>query len=81
MLPTCAQNLALETIQGVQGTKWVWLQTSGSNRPRSGVLRTKRVTDWFQARVAQVGGKAIAYLLNHWHPLMLFLREKGAPLD
>ena len=26
-------------------------------------------------------GKAISYLLNHWHPLTLFLREKGAPLD
>ena len=26
-------------------------------------------------------GKAISYLLNHWRPLTLFLREKGAPLD
>jgi hypothetical protein len=26
-------------------------------------------------------GKAISYLLNHWQPLTLFLREKGAPLD
>ena len=26
-------------------------------------------------------GKAIRYLLNHWQPLTLFLREKGAPLD
>lgn len=26
-------------------------------------------------------GKAIAYLLNHWQPLTLFLREPGAPLD
>jgi transposase len=26
-------------------------------------------------------GKAILYLLNHWQPLTLFLREKGAPLD
>src|SRR5215471_2607056 len=26
-------------------------------------------------------GKAISYLLNHWEPLTLFLREKGAPLD
>ena len=26
-------------------------------------------------------GKAIVYLLNHWQPLTLFLREKGAPLD
>jgi transposase len=26
-------------------------------------------------------GKAISYLLNHWLPLTLFLREEGAPLD
>lgn len=26
-------------------------------------------------------GKAIAYLLNHWQALTLFLRERGAPLD
>jgi hypothetical protein len=26
-------------------------------------------------------GKAINYLLRHWQPLTLFLREKNAPLD
>jgi hypothetical protein len=26
-------------------------------------------------------GKAINYMLNHWEPLTLFLRVKGAPLD
>lgn len=26
-------------------------------------------------------GRAIAYLLNHWQALTLFLREQGAPLD
>jgi transposase len=26
-------------------------------------------------------GKAISYLLNHWQPLTLFLREKGSPID
>ena len=26
-------------------------------------------------------GKAIAYMLNHWDPLTLFLRQPGAPLD
>jgi transposase len=26
-------------------------------------------------------GKAITYLLRHWRPLTLFLREPGAPLD
>ena len=26
-------------------------------------------------------GKAITYVLRHWRPLTLFLREKGAPID
>ena len=26
-------------------------------------------------------GQAIAYLINHWTPLTLFLRQRGAPLD
>jgi transposase len=26
-------------------------------------------------------GEAIAYMLNHWEPLTLFLRQPGAPLD
>jgi hypothetical protein len=26
-------------------------------------------------------GKAITYLLRHWRPLTLFLRQAGAPLD
>ena len=26
-------------------------------------------------------GKAITYLLRHWRPLTLFLREAGAPVD
>ena len=26
-------------------------------------------------------GKAIHYMLRHWEPLTLFLREPGAPLD
>jgi hypothetical protein len=26
-------------------------------------------------------GKAIQYMLRHWEPLTLFLREAGAPLD
>jgi transposase len=26
-------------------------------------------------------GRAISYMLNHWQPLTLFLREAGAPLD
>jgi len=26
-------------------------------------------------------GEAISYLLKHWNPLTLFLRQSGAPLD
>lgn len=43
---------------------------------------------WLKAQLAEAKtepnsglGKAISYLLNHWRPLTLFLREKGAPLD
>jgi len=43
---------------------------------------------WLQERLTESKtepssglGKAISYLLNHWLPLTLFLREKGAPLD
>jgi transposase len=43
---------------------------------------------WLEAQFAQhlvepnSGlGKAITYLLRHWRPLTLFLREAGAPLD
>jgi hypothetical protein len=43
---------------------------------------------WLEAQFAlkqvepnSVLGKAITYLLRHWRPLTLFLREAGAPLD
>ena len=43
---------------------------------------------WLQEQLAEAKtelnsglDKAISYLLNHWQPLTLFLREKGAPLD
>jgi hypothetical protein len=49
------------------------------------------VTMWFGARdqttreyvskLSGITGKAITYLLRHWRPLTLFLREAGAPLD
>jgi len=42
------------------------------------------LTDQLAARKTEPNsglGKAVAYLLNHWQPLTLFLREKGAPLD
>jgi transposase len=43
---------------------------------------------WLEAQLAQKKtepnsglGKAITYLLRHWHPLTAFLRVAGAPLD
>jgi transposase len=43
---------------------------------------------WLEGQLAEAKtepnsglGKAISYLLKHWQPLTLFLREKGAPLD
>jgi hypothetical protein len=48
----------------------------------------KQLHDWLQQQLDESKtepnsglGKAISYLLNHWQPLTLFLREKGAPLD
>lgn len=47
-----------------------------------------RLRNWLEEQLAQHKtepnsglGKAISYLLNHWRPLTLFLREAGAPLD
>jgi hypothetical protein len=43
---------------------------------------------WLEAQLAEKRvepnsglGRAIQYMLNHWEPLTLFLREPGAPLD
>ena len=43
---------------------------------------------WLEAQLAERRtepnsglGKAITYLLRHWRPLTLFLRQAGAPLD
>jgi transposase len=48
----------------------------------------KTLKEWMQARLAEHKtepnsglGKAIQYMLRHWEPLTLFLREPGAPLD
>src|SRR5438309_1866037 len=48
----------------------------------------KRLHEWMEAQLAEHKtepnswlGKAISYLLNHWLPLTLFLRESGAPID
>jgi transposase len=48
----------------------------------------ERLNEWLQKQFSQRRiepnssmGKAIAYMLNHWEPLTLFLRVPGAPLD
>jgi transposase len=47
-----------------------------------------RLHAWLEAQLAERKtepnsglGQAIGYLLRHWHPLTLFLRKAGAPLD
>jgi transposase len=48
----------------------------------------EKLHGWLEARLAERKtepnsglGKAITYLLRHWRPLTLFLRQAGAPLD
>lgn len=48
----------------------------------------KTLKEWMEAQLAEHKtepnsglGKAIQYMLRHWTPLTLFLREAGAPLD
>ena len=48
----------------------------------------KTLKAWLEAQLAEHKtepnsglGKAIQYMLRHWEPLTLFLREAGAPLD
>jgi transposase len=48
----------------------------------------ERLQEWlagqFEERLVEPNsslGEAISYLLNHWEPLTLFLRQAGAPLD
>jgi transposase len=48
----------------------------------------KTLHDWMEAQLAESKtepnsslGKAIRYMLRHWMPLTLFLRQPGAPLD
>jgi len=48
----------------------------------------KTLKEWMEAQLAEHKiepnsglGKAIQYMLRHWMPLTLFLREAGAPLD
>jgi hypothetical protein len=48
----------------------------------------KTLHEWMEAQLAEHKtepnsglGKAIRYMLRHWMPLTLFLREPGAPID
>ena len=48
----------------------------------------KTLHEWMEAQLAERKtepnsglGKAIRYMLRHWLPLTLFLREPGAPVD
>ena len=48
----------------------------------------KTLHDWMETQLAEHKtepnsglGKAIRYMLRHWMPLTLFLREPGAPID
>ena len=57
------------------------------HQDRSGPVM-ERLKEWLQKQLDQRQvepnssmGKAIAYMLNHWEPLTLFLRVPGAPLD
>jgi transposase len=57
------------------------------HREHSGPLM-KTLKEWMEAQLAEQKtepnsglGTAIQYMLRHWMPLTLFLREVGAPLD
>jgi transposase len=57
------------------------------HRERSGPVM-EALHRWLEAQLAERKtepnsglGKAITYLLRHWRPLTLFLREAGTPLD
>jgi len=57
------------------------------HQERSGLVM-EQLHDWLEAQLAERKtepnsglGKAIQYLLRHWRPLTLFLRQAGAPLD
>jgi transposase len=62
-------------------------QRLGLHRERSAPVMDELHT-WLERQLAERKtepnsglGKAITYLLRHWRPLTLFLREAGAPLD
>jgi hypothetical protein len=62
-------------------------QRLGLHRERSGPV-VDELHNWLERQIAERKtepnsglGKAITYLLRHWRPLTLFLRQAGAPLD
>jgi transposase len=57
------------------------------HQDRSGPVM-EQLHGWVEAQLAELRtepnsglGRAIMYLLRHWHSLTLFLRKAGAPLD
>lgn len=84
----------LETIGGVwyndelaRERKLTPEERLGFHQEHSGPLM-KTLKEWMEAQLAEHQvepnsglGKAIQYMLRHWMPLTLFLREAGAPVD
>ncbi len=82
----------LETLGQVYGHDAEARELTAEERLRFHRERSGPVMDalhgWLEAQFAERKtepnsglGKAIAYLLRHWRPLTLFLRQAGAPLD
>ena len=66
---------------------WTPAERLHFHQEHSGPLM-KTSKEWMEAQLAEHKiepnsglGKAIQYMLRHWMPLTLFLREAGAPLD
>jgi hypothetical protein len=64
-----------------------WEERLQFHQERSGPVM-EQLHHWLEAQFAERKtepnsglGKAITYLLRHWRPLTLFLRQAGAPLD
>jgi hypothetical protein len=84
----------LETLGGVwhydelaRQQKLTSEERLGFHQEHSGPLM-KTLKEWMEAQLAEHQvepnsglGKAIQYMLRHWKPLTLFLREAGAPVD
>jgi len=84
----------LETLGGVwhndelaRGQKLTPEERLAFHQENSGPLM-KSLKEWMEAQLAEHKvepnsglGKAIQYMLRHWMPLTLFLREAGAPVD